>query len=107
MQTLSGIRKKRASEGLYYRIEVRPKERFLEYRTHDIGREGHTKRLAGQSINGTWRTKSWLIQKEDAHVEGKELIIDSAETRRVLHTVRGPIVHYKGDVYIAQPEDLE
>lgn len=103
MQTLAGRSRKRASDGMYYRIEIRPKERFIDFQTHDVN-DGHTKRLAGQDVRGQWITKSWLIQKEDAHVEGKELIIDAPETRKVLIGVRGPIVHYKGDVYVAQPE---
>lgn len=103
MQTLSPRNRKRASDGIYYRIEVRPKERFLDYQTLDV--DENTKRLSGQSVNGVWHTKSWLIQKEDAHVEGKELIIDSAATRRILSAVRGPIVHYKGDVYVVKPQE--
>ena len=99
-------RKRTASSGLYYRIEVCPEERFVDYLTHDVGTT--TKRLTGQNVRGIWRTKSWLIQKEDAHVEGKILIIDAPETKRLLHTVEGTITHYKGDVYIVRsPQEAD
>ena len=89
--------------GKYFRIEVRPGEKFMLYRMQTLGRAGHTKRLAGQRANGTWDTKSWLVAKTDAHREGKTLVIDDAQARKALKGMRGPIHHFKGDIFRAKP----
>lgn len=93
----------RGGEGDYYHIEVRPKEQFTSFRTQDIGREGHTQRVAGHKSSGSWKTQKWLVSKDDASVEGDELIIDDQKTKTVLENIRGPIRHVKGDVFRAKP----
>lgn len=99
-----GRKKPGQGGGRYYRIEVRPTEKFTSYRTHDVGRKGHTKRLAGRRPSGSWGTRSWLISKKDAHVVGgKKLVIDSKTTKRALDDMRGPITHVKADVFRAHP----
>jgi hypothetical protein len=90
-------------KGQYFRIEVRPSTRFLTYRLQDIGRKGHTKRLAGRRAGGTWATKSWLILKSDAHVSNGRLVIDHPRARAALRGIRGPIRHLKGDIFLARP----
>ena len=53
-------------KGKHLRIKVVPTTRkYKTYRTHDIGRAGHTKRLAGQLRTGRWETVSYLIPKKD------------------------------------------
>jgi hypothetical protein len=89
--------------GQYYRIEVRPYARFVTYRLQNLGRPGHTKRLAGRTARGHWNTKSWLIRKSDAHVEAGKLVIDAAKAKTVLRGIRGPIKHVKGDIFAAKP----
>ena len=99
-----GRKKPGQGGGKYYRIEIRPTEKFTSYRTQDVGRTGHTKRLAGRRPSGSWGTRSWLISKKDAHMTGKgQLIIDSKTTKRVLGDMRGPIKHVKADVFRAHP----
>lgn len=99
-----GRKKPGAGGGKYFRIELRPTERFSSYRTQDVGRKGHTKRLAGHRSSGSWTTKSWLVSKKDAHMTGKgRLVIDSKTTRKVLGGIRGPIQHIKADVFKARP----
>lgn len=90
-------------KGCYYRIEVRPTARFVSYRMHDVGRGGHTQRLAGKRTSGSWDTKSWLILKSDAHVKGRRLFIDNPLTKTALKGIRGPIQHYKDDIFHAKP----
>jgi len=90
-------------KGRYYRIEVRPTGRFVSYRLHDVGRGGHTKRLAGKRSSGSWDTKSWLILKSDAHVKTRTLMIDNPVAKTALKGIRGPIRHYKGDIFRAKP----
>jgi hypothetical protein len=90
--------------GRYFRIEVRPGEKFASYRIQNLGRPGHTKRLAGRRASGTWATKSWLVAKSDAHAEGKTLVIDDARAKQALAKgLRGPIRHFKGDIFRARP----
>lgn len=102
----SAHRRKKPGQGggKYYRIEIRPTQKFTSYRTQDVGRKGHTKRLTGRRSSGSWGTRSWLISKKDARVTGKgELIIDSKTTKRMLSGIRGPIKHVKADVFRAHP----
>jgi hypothetical protein len=89
--------------GQYYRIEVRPYARFVTYRLQNLGRPGHTKRLAGRTAKGRWNTKSWLIRKSDAHVKAGKLVIDAVKAKTVLRGIRGPIKHVKGDIFAAKP----
>ena len=99
-----GRKKPGQGGGKYYRIELRPTEKFTSYRTQDVGRKGHTKRLAGKRPSGSWGTRSWLISKNDAHVTGKgQLVIDSKTTKRVLGDMRGSIKRVKADVFRAHP----
>jgi len=55
--------------GKYIRIRVRPPTAFKtgSFRTHEIGRAGHSKRIAGISRKtGKWQTQAFLINKKDA-----------------------------------------
>jgi hypothetical protein len=105
-QPQGGARKRPGTGGggKFFRIEVRPGGRFVRYRVQTLGRPGHTKRLAGQSADGSWATRSWLVAKSDAHLKGKTLVIDDARARKALAKgVRGPIRHFKGDIFRAKP----
>lgn len=91
-------------KGRFYRVEVRPKHQFVTFRTQDVGEEGHLERIAGKRSSGRWDTVTWLISKEDAHVNEKdELVIDNRRTRTALKQIRGRIMHKKGDVFTAKP----
>jgi len=49
----------------YLRINV-SSEPYAKIRTHDIGRKGHSKRLAMLSKKtGRWKTRTWLISIQD------------------------------------------
>lgn len=76
-------------ERKYYHIEVRPKEEFVTFRYHDIGRPGHIQRLAGKRSSGSWDDQAWLISKEDAHIEDRELVVDTPDAQEILDVV-GP-----------------
>lgn len=89
--------------GQYYRIMVRPKEEFITFRIQDVGRKGHTERLAGKRASGSWDTEAWLVNKKDAHVEKNKLVIDNPQTKTILKQVRGPIMHKRGDIFEAKP----
>src|SRR5262249_59676618 len=63
-----------AGGGDYYHVAVRPKEDFVTFRTQDVGEPGHVQRVAGKRGSGSWDTVKWLTSKQDAHVQGGELI---------------------------------
>lgn len=91
--------------GKFYRIEVRPKSSFTSFRTQDVGGKGGLERVAGRRSSGSWATATWLISKENAHVNTKgELVIDDKKERVALaKALRGKIAHVKGDVFAAHP----
>jgi len=89
-------------EGDYYRIVVRDKDEFTTFRYHDVGDKGHIQRLAGKRSSGSWDTQSWLISKDDAHLDGDQLVPDTADARKLLATLGSKPRHVKGDVFEAK-----
>jgi len=49
----------------YVRYRLHSPKKFKEFRTHDIGRKGHSKRIAGKTKSGKWLTQAILISKSD------------------------------------------
>ena len=90
-------------QGSYYHVEVRPNQDFVTYRTQDVGDPGHLQRVAGKRESGSWTTVKWLIDKNDAHVEGDSLVGDTAEAKDLIKKLRSKPVHKKGDVFEATP----
>lgn len=89
--------------GNYFRIELRPKAKYVAYRLQDVGRSGHTKRLAGRTAKGNWSTKSWLVHKSDATVRDGKLFIKGGKAASILKSIRGNIRQLKGDIFFAKP----
>ena len=101
-----GMKRKKpgmGKQGDYYRIIIRPKSEFVTFRTHDVGRTGHTQRLAGKRSSGSWATHAWLIHKNDAYIEKGKLKSKKEKIRKILNRLRGPIKKYKGDIFKAKP----
>lgn len=90
-------------QGNYYHVEVRPDQDFVTYRTQDVGDPGHLQRVAGKRESGSWATVKWLIDKNDAHVEGESLVGDTAEAKDLIKKLGSKPVHKKGDVFEAKP----
>lgn len=90
-------------EGDYYHVTVRPKGQFTSFRTQDVGREGHSQRVAGRRSSGSWATQKWLISKDDAHVEGETLVAESDEAKNILNRLQSKPKHVKGDIFEARP----
>jgi hypothetical protein len=100
------VRKKPGTggEGNYYRIAVRDKADFVTFRTQDVGESGHVQRVAGKRSSGSWDTLTWLISKDDAHVENGKLIADTADAKHVLEKMLGSAPRaVKGDIFTAKP----
>ena len=90
-------------KGKYYRIEVRPRSAFTSFKTQDVGRPGHTQRVAGHRSSGSWATQAWLISKTDAHMEAGRLVADDYEARKVISGLQSVPVWVKGDLFKARP----
>lgn len=88
--------------GKYYRIIVRPKQEFVTFRAHDVGRKGHAERLAGKRDSGSWATHAWLIAKKDAHVEGHRLVGDSEKAKRLIDSLSSVPERVQGDIFRAK-----
>jgi hypothetical protein len=89
-------------QGAFFHVEVRPVTGFKLFRVQDVGAKGGIERLAGRRASGSWSTVKWLISKEKAHVEGRKLVADSADARRVLATLGSAPVRVRGDVFEAK-----
>ncbi len=91
-----------ARGGKYYRVEVRPKSEFVSFRTQDVGRKGHIQRVAGKRASGSWATVTWLIGKEDAHIQNGRLVADSEDVRKLIAQLGSKPVHQQGDRFKAK-----
>lgn len=92
-------------KGKFYRIVVRSKYDFDNFRVQDVGSKGHLERLAGHRPSGSWDTVSWLISKDDAEAKGGKLVITNKKVKDSLaKAMRGPVKHVKGDVFHAYPK---
>jgi len=89
-------------KGNYYHVEVRPKSEFTAFRTQDVGEHSHLQRVAGKRSSGSWSTATWLINKEDAHLEGDKLVPDTKDARDLLKKLGSKPVHLSGDRFQAK-----
>lgn len=102
------VKKKRkepgsTGKGKFYHIELRPKSDFVFFHTQDVGKKGGLERVAGRRKSGSWATVTWLVSKDDAHIEGKTLIIDDKKAKTVLKQIDGKITWKRGDIFKAKP----
>lgn len=88
--------------GQFFHIEVRPRREFRSFRTQDVGRKGGIERVAGKRATGSWDTQKWLISKEHAHREGRRLVADTADARKVLKELGASPTHLNGDRFKAK-----
>ncbi len=91
-----------AGGGNFYRVEVRPKEEFVTFRTQDVGSKGHIERVAGKRSSGSWATAAWLIDKKDAHVSGRKLVADSSDAKKLLKKLGSEPVRRSKDRFEAK-----
>ena len=93
-----------SGKGDYYHVEVRPGEKFVTFRTQDVGRRGQIQRVAGQRFSGYWTTVKWLIAKEEAHVQDAKLVPDTKAAKEVIEQLGSQPVHWIGDRFRAKPD---
>ncbi len=87
--------------GNYYRIVLKPREKFTSFRIQDVGRPGHAERLAGKRTSGNWTTQAWLINKKDAHIENGRLVADDPNVKKILNNLSTTPKRIRGDVFKA------
>jgi hypothetical protein len=97
-----GRKKPGAGEGEFYRIEVRPKDEFVTFRTQDMGKKGGIERLAGKRSSGSWDTATWLVNKDYAHLEGRKLVPDHPDAKELFSVLGSQPTRVKGDVFKAK-----
>jgi hypothetical protein len=56
------------SRSKYVHIRVSSPKGTVTCRTHDIGRKGHSKRIACLKKSGKWKTQAFLVSKKDIAV---------------------------------------
>jgi hypothetical protein len=88
--------------GDYYHIEVRPRNQFVSFRTHDVGRKGGIERVAGRRSSGSWDDQKWLISKQLAHRRGDRLVPDSGVAQEVLGSLGSKPQRVRGDQFRAK-----
>lgn len=105
-QSRDTVRRKPGSSGKgdYYHVEVRPGEKFVTFRTQDVGRRGHIQRVVGQRSSGYWTTVKWLIGKEDARVQDEKLVPETRAAKDVIEQLGSQPVHLVGDRFKARPQ---
>ena len=105
-QVKDPLRRKPGSTGKgdYYHVEVRPGEKFVTFRTQDVGRRGQIQRVAGQRFSGYWTTVKWLIAKEEAHIQDAKLVPDTKAAKEVIEQLGSQPIHWIGDRFRAKPD---
>jgi hypothetical protein len=75
----------------YVRIRVRNPRQFIwgSLRTHDVGRRGFTKRIAGRlKRSGRWATQAWLISREEAYLKGNTIYTKGKDVAEKVRRIR-------------------
>ena len=93
-----------SGKGEYYHVEVRPGEKFVNFRTQEVSRRAQIQRVAGQRFSGYWTTVKWLIGKEEAHVQDAKLVPDTKAAKEVIEQLGSQPVYWIGDRFRAKPD---
>ncbi len=95
-------------KGKFFHIQVRPKSEFTTFRVQDVGEKGGLERLAGKrpGPKGTWDTVTWLVSKDDAHIDAHGHLKITGKAKSVLKQFKGRIVHVKADIFRAHEKNV-
>jgi hypothetical protein len=71
----------------YFRINLRPADRYVGFRSETLGPPGHIIRIFGKSPGRGWEVQAWLISKNDAHIQDGMLAPRTESARMVLRGI--------------------
>lgn len=80
----------------YYFVRVESPKKFKRgtFRAQDVGRHGHTLRIAAvKRSTGKWATQAWRLHKSDVRVAGGKLVGKTRAIKKILKSV--PAAHKK------------
>jgi len=89
----------RLPKGTYFRINVRPRNQFVEFNSEYVDKDNGIQQIVGKKPTGEWLTQSWIIDKSAAHVKSGALIADTKSVSKLLMVLDGSIKHIEGDVF--------
>jgi len=89
----------RFKEGSYYRINVRDRDEFIQFKSETPTGNNTIQQINGKRADGIWCTQSWLIKKEAAHIESDKLIADKKAAKKLLQVLDGKIHFVEGDIF--------
>lgn len=74
----------------YWRIRIKSPRLCKPgtFRTQDMGRPGHTMRIACKNKRGKWMTQAWRIYIGDVSLKGGTLVANNSRTAKVLKRIR-------------------
>lgn len=101
--------------GKYYRLQLVPPKYFKKntFRTHDVGRKGHTKRIAGmlkKKYGGKWVTQAWLLHVDDYDFKDGKLIPRNKKAKEFyekLVKLHGEPIWVEGRRFILRPAHMQ
>lgn len=94
--------------GKYYHILLRPKGRFVLFRTVPVVDTYGVLEVLGRKPTDEWEAHKILVRKDIAVQKGRELSVMLHSARFMLPELRGPIRQLHDDVFVAKPfENVE
>lgn len=95
-------------KGRFFHIQIRPKYEFKTFRVQDVGEKGGLERLAGKrpGPGGSWDTVTWLVSKDDAHVDAHGHLVLTGKAKSLLKQFKGRITHVKADIFKAHEKNV-
>lgn len=89
----------RFNEGEYFRIIVRPRKKFLTFKSEPISSDGMLQQIHGQLPDKRWSTYAWLVNKQGAKAQEKTLVATTTSVTHLFRALNKKIIHVKDDTY--------
>jgi hypothetical protein len=71
-------------EDEYYYLTMESDDEFILFKSETIGADNQSHMIKAKEKNGRWKVKEWIINKDDAHMEGNYLVGDDPEVKEIL-----------------------
>lgn len=88
--------------GHYYHVVIRPKGRFVAFRTIPVAKTPGVLEVLGRTEDGAWQTQKILIDKHKARLSQRRLLLTTDSLKRVLPFFRSHIHHLHNDLFFAR-----